>query len=311
MKLFLTSVLSAAVFCGAAGASGFESELRQAEDNFADVKLADGLALPVPVPSASMPEGMDGVPDIFGYFEALKASEPAARDLDGFDKAATALNGPAGPVLYSVELAKVKNAYLRTARTFKTSRGTTVHVSGSKASNCPDGGNGCKDKEKFFLVLTTDKGESFFARAMDIVNWGIFMSGSRTFNIDGENYTVKVKANASTPENSTLEVKGPRGVALSASLKDLGDAVAAKGVDVRLSRNYKLAYGNEIVQGPQGARFTQKMLVLMIPFPVQDASNYFILEAADIKPAGVMFPELDRGHGFRMNGGALEIFRLD
>ncbi|HBE89409.1 MAG TPA: hypothetical protein DDW67_09765 [Elusimicrobia bacterium] len=311
MKLVLTSVLAVSVFCGAAGASGFEQELRQAEDNFADVKLADGLEVPLPVPSASMPEGMDGMPDIFGYFEALKPVEAGARELAGFDKAATALTRPAGEVLYRVELATVKNAYLRTAKTFRTSRGTTVHVSGSKASTCPDGGNGCKDKEKFFLVLTTDKGESFFARAMDIVNWGIFMSGSKTFTIDGEKYTVKVKANASTPENSMLEVKGPRGVVLNASLKDLGDAVAAKGTDVRLSKNYKLAYGNEIVQGPQGARFTQKMLVLMIPFPVQDAANYFILEAADIKPAGVMFPELERGHGFRMNGGTLEIFRLN
>ncbi|KAF0124756.1 MAG: hypothetical protein FD189_2228 [Elusimicrobia bacterium] len=311
MKIILASILAVSVFCRAAGASGFEAELRQAEDNFAGVKLAEGLELPLPVPSASMPEGVDGMPDIFGYFEALKPAEPAARELAGFDKAAAALTRPAGEVLYRVELEKVKNAYLRTARTFKTSRGTTVHVSGSKASNCPDGGNGCKDKEKFFLVLTTDKGESFFARAMDIVNWGIFMSGSRTFTIDGEKYTVKVKANASTPENSMLEVKGPKGVVLKASLKDLGDAVAAKGVDVRLGKSYKLAYGNEIVQGPQGARFTQKMLVLMIPFPVQDASNYFILAADDIKPSGVMFPELERGHGFRMNGGTLEIFRLN
>ncbi|HNT98216.1 MAG TPA: hypothetical protein PKK31_08135 [Elusimicrobiales bacterium] len=311
MKTLPAAVFALAVLCGPAAASGFETELKQAEDNFAEVRIAEGIGVPVPVPSAAMPEGAAGMPDIFGYFEALAPSEPEARELGGLEKGATALTRPAGEVLYSVDLPKVRNAYLRTSRTFRTSRGTTVHVSGSKASNCPDGGNGCKDKEKFFLVLTTDKGESFFARAMDIVNWGIFMSGSKTFNIDGEKYTVKVKANASTPENSMLEVKGPKGVVLNASLKDLGDAVAAKGVDVRLSKSYKLAYGNEIVQGPQGARFTQKMLVLMIPFPVEDATNYFILEAADIKPAGVMFPELDRGHGFRINGGTLEIFRLN
>lgn len=311
MKIILTSVLALAVFSQAAAASDFESDLRLAEDSFAEIGLAGGPELPVPVAAGTDLEEPGDMPDIFGYFETLKAAEPAARELPGFDKGATALNGPAGEVLYRVELAGVKNAYLRTAKTFRTSRGTTVHVSGSKASNCPDGGNGCKDKEKFFLVLTTDKGESFFARAMDIVNWGIFMSGSKTFNIDGERFTVKVKASASEPENSMLEVKGPRGVVLKASLKELGDAVAEKGVDVRLSRNYKLAYGNEIVQGPQGARFTQKMLVLMIPFPVEDASSYFILEAGDIKPSGVMFPELERGHGFRMNGGSLEIFRLN
>jgi len=145
---------------------------------------------------------------------------------------------------------------------------------------------------------------------MDIINWGILMSGSRTVTIDGEKYVVKVYANASTPENSKLEIKGPRGVALNSSLKAVGDGVAAKGVDVKLGKAYKLAYGNEIVQGKQGAKFTGKMLVLMIPFPVVDAAAYYIFNASDIKPAGVAFPEFEKGYGFRLESGLLEIYKI-
>lgn len=237
----------------------------------------------------------------FGYGETPRASEVMAES--------AGLKGLQDTV-FSIDLATIRNAYLKPSISFKTGAGTQVFVSGSKASNCPDGGNGCKDKDKFFLVLTTSRNESFFVRAMDIVNWGIFMSGSKTVTIDGEKYVVKVQANASTPENSTLEIKGPRGMALKTSLKSVGDAVAEKGADVRLSKNYKLAYGNEIVQGPQGARFTDKMLVLLIPFPVVDASSYYIFQTSDIKPAGVTFPSFERGFGFKLEGTQFGIYRL-
>ncbi|MDA8130770.1 MAG: hypothetical protein M0011_04610, partial [Elusimicrobia bacterium] len=164
--------------------------------------------------------------------------------------------------------------------------------------------------EKFFLVLTTERNESYFVRAMEILNWGIFMSGSKTVSIDGENYVVKVYANASDPANSKLEIKGPRGVALSSSLKAVGDAVAEKGVDVKLGKSYKLAYGNEIVQGGQGARFTAKMLLLMIPFPVVDASSYYIFNASDIRPSGVTFPSFEKGFGFMLDGAKFSVYRL-
>lgn len=262
------------------------------------------------LPEVSAPEAGAAVqaetPDLdlfryFGYGAQPKASELfMEKGMKGLEKES----------VLSIKLDTIRNAYLKPAITFATGAGTKVHISGTKASNCPDGGNDCADKEKFFLVLTTDRNESYFVRAMDIVNWGIFMSGSKTVTIDGEKYVVKVYANASTPENSRLEVKGPRGVALNATLKQIGDGVAAKGVDVKLGKAYKLAYGNEIVQGPQGAKFTQKMLVLMIPFPVVDANSYYIFNASDIKPSGVSFPSFERGFGFRLEGGVLDIYRL-
>ncbi|HCC48732.1 MAG TPA: hypothetical protein DEQ38_11545 [Elusimicrobia bacterium] len=260
-------------------------------------------AAPIPAVEAPAQAAQDQDVDFFRYFGY--AETPRATELL-MEKSMKGIND----TVFSIDLATIRNAYLKPSVSFTTGKGTKVHVSGSKASNCPDGGNGCADKDKFFLVLTTSRNESYFVRGTEIINWGIFMSGSKTVTIDGEKFVVKIKANASTPENSMLEVKGPRGVALNTSLKSVGDGVAAKGVDVKLAKNYKLAYGNEIVQGPQGAKFTDKMLVLLIPFPVVDATSYFIFKTADIKPSGVTFPSFEKGFGFKLEGTSLDIYRL-
>ena len=273
----------------------------------AALKSAGLSAAPIAMPEASAPSAaaQAEVPDdIFSYFGYAEKPKAARLHME------KGLKGIERESVFSIKLESIKNAYLKSPVTFTTGAGTKVHISGTKASNCPDGGNSCKDKEKFFLVLTTDKNESFFVRAMEILNWGFLMSGSKTVTIDGEKYVVKVYANASTPENSKLEIKGPRGVARNSSLKAVGDGVAAKGVDVKLGKAYKLAYGNEIVQGKQGAKFTGKMLVLMIPFPVVDAAAYYIFNASDIKPAGVAFPEFEKGYGFRLESGLLEIYKI-
>jgi len=261
----------------------------------------------IETPEVSAPAAGEGQApqdlDLFRYFGY--GVSPEASDL-GSEKGLKGLND----VVFSINLDTVKNAYLLPNVAFTTGKGTKVHVSGSKASNCPNGGNSCDDKDKFFLVLTTSRNESYFVRGTEIINWGIFMSGSKTVVIDGEKFVVKIKANASTPENSMLEIKGPRGTALNVTLKSVGDGVAAKGVDVKLGKNYKLAYGNEIVQGPQGARFTDKTLVLLIPFPVVDATSYFIFKTEDIKPSGVTFPSFEKGYGFKLNTGKLDIYKL-
>ncbi len=267
---------------------------------------AETVAMPeVPAPAAET-AGRPGPKelDLFRYFG--RAETPAASDLSteksvgGIDKAP----------LFSIKLESIKNAYLKPGITFATGAGTRVYISGTKAANCPDGGNSCEEKEKFFLVLTTSRNESYFVRGTEIINWGIFYSGSKTLVIDGENYVVRIYADAGANENSVLEVKGPRGVAVKTTIKQVGDAVAEKGVDVKLGRKYKMAYGNEIVQGPQGAKFTSKMLLLMMPFPVQEDSSYYIFNVSDIKPAGAAFPAFERGYSFRLQGGVLEISKI-
>lgn len=297
MKNLIKIFAAALVSFNFASSASAEGVLGDAGLSLAEI---DAPAVPAPAAETAAAPELD-LFSYFGYAEAPRASELQLEQ--GFNK------GLADTV-FSIDLDTVKNAYLKPSVSFTTGAGTKVHVSGSKASNCPDGGNSCADKEKFFLVLTTSRNESYFVRGTEIINWGIFMSGSKTVTIDGEKFVVKIKANASTPENSMLEVKGPRGVALNTSLKSVGDGVAAKGVDVKLSKNYKLAYGNEIVQGPQGARFTDKMLVLMIPFPVVDATSYFIFKTADIKPSGVTFPSFEKGYGFKLQGTKFDIYKL-
>jgi len=53
-----------------------------------------------------------------------------------------------------------------------------------------------------------------------------------------------------------------------------------------------------------------KTLVLLIPFPVVDATSYYIFKTDEIKPSGVTFPSFERGYGFKLNGGKLDIYRL-
>ena len=279
-------------------ASAVESEILKSAG-----QGVEAAGLPeVPAPSAGAAAQSEAPElDLFRYFGYSKMPGAVALLPE---------KGVAKESVASINLEAIKNVYLKSAITFTTGAGTKVYLSGTKASNCPNGGNSCADKDKFFLVLTTGRNESYFVRAVDIVNWGILYSGSKTVTIDGEKYVVKIYANASVPENSKLEVKGPRGVALTSSLKQVGDGVAAMGVDVKLGKVYKLAYGNEVVQGPQGASFTSKMLLLMIPFPVVDAASYFIFNASDIKPSGTAFPSFEQGYGFKLQSGMLDIYRL-
>ncbi len=252
-----------------------------------------------PAPSLSAPA--DGSPadfDLRGIFGRPRRISPVARQQRG------------GAALYSVILAPLANIYLKPDAFFTTAKGTKVYVSGNEATNCPDGGNTCKDREKSFVILTTDKNETFFVRGMEIAVMQPIYNGSKTVVIDGEKYTLRLYANTSVPGNSKLEIKSPAGIAFACTLQKLGDAAAQKGVDIALAKNYKLAYGNEVTQGPGGAKFTAKLLVYMIMYPVEGNINYFIFNPEELTPGGSSFPSFEPGYGFRLDGGALEIYKL-
>jgi antitoxin component HigA of HigAB toxin-antitoxin module len=210
----------------------------------------------------------------------------------------------------SIDLEPIKNVYLKSDVSFTTGAGTKVHLTSYVASNCPDGGTSCATKDKIFLVLTTDRNENYFVRAIEIVNWGIFMHGSKTVAIDGEKYVLKAYANVSAPDNSKIEIKGPRGVALISSLQQVADAQARKGTEVNLSKTYKLLYGSEILQGPQGVRFGPSMQVVLIQFPVTDKSDTKIFNVSELTPSGVSFPSFESGYSFRLENGILGIYKL-
>ena len=256
-------------------------------------------AFEFPEPSLSLPPDVAAIEfDLCGIFGRLMRIFPAALQRYG------------GASLYSVILKPLANIYLKPDAFFTTGKGTRVYVSGNESVNCPDGGYTCKDREKSFVILTTDKNETFFVRGMDIAVLQPIYNGSKTVVIDGEKYTLRLYANTSVPGNSRLEIKGPSGVIFTSTLQKLGDAAALKGVDIALSKNYKLAYGNELVQGPKGASFTEKMMVYMILYPVDGNVSYFAFGPDELSPNGSSFPSFEPAYGFRLSGGALEIYKL-
>lgn len=280
---------------------------------FKDLSLTgveSGIEIPAPQAAASEGQPSDRELDAFFEYFGGMIKAPEALPVMAGGKAVTDVSeGNRGPIVYSIELEPIRNGFLYSGVTFKTSKGTAVHLSGHKATDCPKGGTDCAMKEKIFLVLTTQRGESYLIRGMDVANFSIFMSGSKTIEIDGEKFTVKLHASVSKPETSRIEVTSNGRKVLSVTAVAMGDALAKKGVAVKLSRDYKLAYGNELVQAG-GARFTDKKLVLLIPFPMQDANSYFLLNASDMKPSGVLYPEIDAKFGFRIENGTLDIFSV-
>ena len=216
-------------------------------------------------------------------------------------------------LLYLIDLNKILNSYLETSIIFRTSKGTIVHVSASRTSNCPNLAKNCNEREKFLLILTTSKNETFFIRIMEIINLSFLMHGSKTVIIDDEEYTVKAFANVSTPQNSRLEIRGPSGVVINSRLDKLAESLALKGIDIRLSKDYKLAYGNEIVYTENGnIKFIENKLLLF--FPVKnllnyESSEYYIIKAKDIKSEGTVFPNMEPNYIFKIRKEFLEIYK--
>lgn len=210
--------------------------------------------------------------------------------------------------LYRIDLEAIKNAYLKSGVTFTTGRGTKVHV-GATAAAGPHGHQHSFDKERVFLALTTDRGEHFFLRGMEIINWGFLYRGTGTVVIDGEKYEIKAHAHLPAPKSSRLVVKGPSGVVLEATLHQLIEALAARGADVKLSRSYKLIYGNELARAEHGAVFTSEMMLALLPFPEGEHARPFTCRASDIKPAAAALQSFENEFLFRLAKGTLEIFR--
>ncbi len=164
-----------------------------------------------------------------------------------------------------------------------------------------------KDREKYFVVLTTDKGTQYLIRGEEIANIFPIMSGSKTVVIDGDKYVLKLKIEISSPENSILEIKRGSKKVINATLEKLGVAIAEKSETVKLSREFKLACGYELIQSKNGAKFTNNLIIGLV---TTSLDAYFVLKVSEISKEGVVYPEIDNNIGFRINGDILDIYRI-
>lgn len=260
------------------------------------------MAVPRPMPPAEI-ENRDVEAEIFEALDKIFGKGEKAGSETFYPSKSFAESAP----LYSFDLNKIKDAYLETDLTFRTSKGSKVYVSATKSFNCPGGGANCGETDKYFIVLTRGE-ERFLVRGKKIAN-ALFMSGSETVNIDGDEFKLKLKVKLSNTARSVLEITKRGAKVLRVTVEEMGKAIMDKVETVNLSRTYKMTCGYELVQGKNGARFTDNVILVFAPFPIKDSTVYTI-KASDLNPQGVKYPGIDPEYGFRLAGNTFEIFKL-
>lgn len=294
----ITAILAAAALSVNLSNSAFAAPASGQLFSSARSSILPNIPVPAPVPSSSE-VAAHNLAGVFSFFDNGTEQSPLADEFNKSIKAA----------VYTLQLETVRNDYLKPENaSFTTGRGTRVYVGLAKASNCTDGGTDCEGKDKAVIVITAVNGPTFLIRGMDIANWSIFMSGHRDVTIDGEKYRVKLHANATSPASSRIEVKGPGNRGLNITMQQLADGLVAKSQPVRLSRNYKLAYGNQVVQDGGRARFSNKTEIIMYPVPMTDDHEHHVIKTEAISPSGTRFG-FEPSAVFAINGGVLEISR--
>jgi hypothetical protein len=139
---------------------------------------------------------------------------------------------------------------------------------------------------------------------MDLTN------GDVTVDIDGDKFTVSLSLSLFNPPSSKVSVTRGNSKVVNTTLIKLSEKAALKGMDLKLGAAYKLAYGNELVQGKGGAVFTDARQVFLMPFPIDENMSNHILNTSDMPSPGAVYRDLEPGFGFRVTDGVLEIFQL-
>ncbi len=211
--------------------------------------------------------------------------------------------------IYIFDLNAIKDKYLyNTPITFKTSKDTTVYVSLSKAANCPNGSSSCNEGDKFLLTFTANSTTQFI-KIRDIVNFSIFMSGSKKIYIDGDEYVAKVYANVSDVNLSRIEVKGPKGVVVDKKLRDLIGIVKNFGYEMKLSqKNYVVVYGRK-VECISSCRFSSSNMAFIFEFPPNRDSSYYSIDESVYNGKNIYFESIGRNIFFNLSKGVLKIFK--
>jgi hypothetical protein len=213
-----------------------------------------------------------------------------------------------GEVVETVDLAGILNASFNSGLVFRSSA-NTIHVSGAEALNCPDGGTSCSSNDKYFLVFTTEKGQTVLVRAKDVAN-AMFMSGEKdiSFAGDSEKYKVKLNVKLTSPSQSRLQIQGPGKEALNVSLADLTGALLKKAFPLTVGARHNLYYNTGIVQDSKGnGSFSKEKVIIFSP---RGSDPNQTVKASAIGASGVLLPAVEKDFGFRLLGEKLEIYKI-
>ncbi|MGC8867435.1 MAG: hypothetical protein ACP5PA_04395 [Elusimicrobiales bacterium] len=213
-------------------------------------------------------------------------------------------------ILYTFDLNLIKDKYLYTNLTFKTSKNTTVYLSITKASNCPDGSSRCDEMDKFLLTFTANS-TTQFVRIKDIINLSIIMSGSKEIYIDGDEYIAKVYANMSNPYSSRIVVKGPQGVVVDKKLSDVIGMVDSIGYEMTLSsKKYRVVYGRK-VKCSSLCRFLSSNMAFIFELPISSDSSYYSIDESIYNNRDIFFKSIGRNIFFNLSDGILKVFKKE
>jgi len=204
-----------------------------------------------------------------------------------------------GTVVERVELGKILDANLKTKLTFQTSSGNTVHISGALAANCDSGGISCSEKDRYFLLFHTDKGQTVFVKGS-----AAFL-GSREILFDGagEKYVVSISM---LSRRLTVETSGR--VVVDVSLNELVAALGEKGKRLESGARHNFYYNTEVLQDGEGnGRFGKGRVLTFVP---RGGAPNQIVSASRISPEGVVIETVEPNLGFRIADGVLEIYQI-
>jgi hypothetical protein len=262
-----------------------------------------GGVISAPVPPApqavASPEAQAGQEIWNAYLEKNFGGQPAV-------KTRMYMKG-SGEVVETVNLSKILNAGLKSGLTFRSSA-NTIHVSGAEALNCQDGGTSCSSNDKYFLLFTTEKGQTLFVRGKDVAN-ALFMSGEKEITFDdGDKFKIKLEIKMSNPSQSRLKIMGPGKEALNVSLSDLTAALLKKGHALTVGARHNLYYNTAVLQDSKGnGRFAKENVLIFSP---RGSDPNQTVKASQIGSAGVLLPGVEKDFGFRIVGDDLEIYKI-
>ena len=222
-------------------------------------------------------------------------------------RAARDANKGIADVVESVDLGGILNASFKSGLTFKSSA-NTIHVSGAEALNCADGSASCSSNDKYFLVFTTEKGQTVLVRAKDVAN-AMFMSGEKEITFgDGDKFKVKLNVKLTSPSQSRLQIQGAGREALNVSLADLTGALLKKAFPLTVGARHNLYYNTGIVQDAKGnGSFSREKILIFSP---RGSDPNQTVKASAIGASGVLLPAVEKDFGFKLQGEKLEIYKL-